>query len=169
RYRGAVHLSDRQHDVADAGAEVTARTKPWRSIIALVLAIAAAIASGLADDHKHGWSIHGPVANQITAAAGALAFCLLAAIATVGFSRRARDVLDLRTGTAHAAVVRYAIVLAGSLTIVIVTLELLQVPVGNLVLGGAFTAVLIGVAAQQTLGQPVRRHHAAAGPAVGGR
>jgi len=132
---------------------VKARTRPWRSIIALVLAIAAAITSGLAGaGSRPGWSLHGPVANQLTAVLGAAAFCLLAAVATVGFSRKARDLLELRTGAAHAAVVRYAIVLAGSLTIVIITLELLKIPVGNLVLGGAFTAVLIGIAAQQTLG-----------------
>jgi small-conductance mechanosensitive channel len=73
-------------------------------------------------------------------------------VATVGFSRIARDLLEPRTGTAHAAVVRYTIVLAGGLATVIITLELFQVPVGNLLLGGAFTAVLIGIAAQQTLG-----------------
>ena len=81
-----------------------------------------------------------------------MAFCLLAVFATIGFSRIARDLLEPRTGTAHAAVVRYTIVLAGGLATVIITLELFQVPVGNLLLGGAFTAVLIGIAAQQTLG-----------------
>jgi hypothetical protein len=149
-----VHLSDKRPlDVAEAVAEVRARARPWRSIIAAVAASAAAIVSGLAGTSNwHGWSFHGPVAGQLTVVLGAAAFCLLAAVATVGFSRKARDVLEARTGTAHAAVVRYAIVLAGSLTIVIITLELLKVPIGNLVLGGAFTAVLIGIAAQQTLG-----------------
>jgi hypothetical protein len=149
-----VHHSDKRPlDMAEAVAEVRARARPWRSIIAATAAIAAAIVSGLAGTTNwHGWSLHGPVANQLTVVLGAAAFCLLAAVATAGFSRKARDVLVLRTGTAHAAVVRYAIVLAGSLTIVIITLELLKVPIGNLVLGGAFTAVLIGIAAQQTLG-----------------
>jgi len=49
-------------------------------------------------------------------------------------------------------VVRYAIVLAGGLANVIITLELFKVPVGNLLVGTAFTAVLLGIAAQQTLG-----------------
>ena len=113
--------------MAETVAEVRARARPWRSIIAAVAAIAAAIASGLAGTTNwHGWSLHGPVGNQLTVVLGAAAFCLLAAVATVGFSRKARDVLEPRTGTAHAAVVRYAIVLSGSLTIIIITLELLK-------------------------------------------
>jgi small-conductance mechanosensitive channel len=126
--------------------------RSWQSVIALVLAAAAAITSGLAGNRLSGWSIHGPHTLQLVAAGGAVAFCLLAVVATVGFSRIARDLLEPRTGTAHAAVVRYTIVLAGGLATVIITLELFQVPVGNLLLGGAFTAVLIGIAAQQTLG-----------------
>jgi len=124
----------------------------WRSVIALVLAAAAAIASGLAGNRFSEWSVHGPTTPQLVAAGGAVAFCLLAFFATIGFSRIARDLLEPRTGTAHAAVVRYAIVLAGGLANVIITLELFKVPVGNLLVGTAFTAVLLGIAAQQTLG-----------------
>jgi small-conductance mechanosensitive channel len=124
----------------------------WRSITALVLAAAAAITSGLAGDGLSGWSVHGPATQQAVAAGCAVAFGLLSMAATVGFARTSRDLLTPRAGTAHAAVVRYAIVLAGGLATVIITLELLKVPVGNLLLGGAFTAVLIGIAAQQTLG-----------------
>lgn len=124
----------------------------WRSVIALVLAAAAAIASGLAGNRFSEWSIHGPTTPQLVAAGGALAFCLLAIFATIGFSRIARDLLEPRAGAAHAAVVRYTIVLAGGLANVIITLELFKVPVGNLLVGTAFTAVLLGIAAQQTLG-----------------
>ncbi len=124
----------------------------WRSVIALVLAIAAAITSGLAGDGLSGWSTDGPVTQQLVAAGGAVAFCLLAFFATIGFSRIARDLLEPRTGAAHAAVVRYTIVLAGGLANVIITLELFKVPISNLLLGTAFTAVLIGIAAQQALG-----------------
>lgn len=124
----------------------------WRSVIALALAAAAAIASGLAGNRFSEWSAHGPTTPQLIAAGGALAFCLLAIFATIGFSRIARDLLEPRAGTAHAAVVRYTIVLAGGLANLIITLELFKVPVGNLLVGTAFTAVLLGIAAQQTLG-----------------
>jgi hypothetical protein len=124
----------------------------WRSVIALVLAAVAAIASGLAGNRFSEWSAQGPTTPQVIAACGAVAFCLLAIFATIGFSRIARDLLEPRTGTAHAAVVRYTIVLAGGLANVIITLQLFKVPVGNLLVGTAFTAVLLGIAAQQTLG-----------------
>jgi small-conductance mechanosensitive channel len=124
----------------------------WRSVIALVLAIAAAITSGLAGDGLSGWSVDGPVTQQLVAAGCAAAFCLLALFATIGFSRIARDLLEPRTGTAHAAVVRYTIVLAGGLANIIITLQLLKVPISNLLIGTAFTAVLLGIAAQQALG-----------------
>jgi small-conductance mechanosensitive channel len=44
------------------------------------------------------------------------------------------------------------VVLIGGLLILLITLELVRAQVGNLILGGAFTAVLLGIAAQQTLG-----------------
>jgi Mechanosensitive ion channel, beta-domain len=54
-------------------------------------------------------------------------------------------------GTAHAAVVRYALVLIGAVTTLVVTLVLFDVPVGQLLLGGALTSVFVGIAAQQAL------------------
>ena len=124
----------------------------WRSVIALVLAAVAAIASGLAGNRFSEWSAHGPTTPQLVAAGGALAFCLLAIFATIGFSRIARDLLEPRTGRAHAAVIRYTIVLAGGLANIIITLQLLKVPISNLLIGTAFTAVLLGIAGQQALG-----------------
>jgi small-conductance mechanosensitive channel len=42
-------------------------------------------------------------------------------------------------------------VLIGTLTTLVLTLQLFNLPVGQLVLGGALTGVLVGIAAQQTL------------------
>jgi small-conductance mechanosensitive channel len=139
-----------QADVAEQVARVRARARPWRSIVALVLAVAAAIAAYLATDFRS-FSQHGHTTHKVITAGCAAAFCLFAIIATLGFSGKARDLLQPRTGSAHAAVVRYALVLAGGLATVVITLELLTIPIGSLVLGGAFTAVLIGIAAQQSL------------------
>jgi hypothetical protein len=54
-------------------------------------------------------------------------------------------------GAAHAGVARYALVLAGIFTALVIALNLASVPVGQLVLGGAVTGVLLGIAAQQSL------------------
>ena len=140
-----------QLDLSAQVAKVQARARPWRSIIALVLAIAAAVTSEWAHRGFRDFFASAGVPKQFIAAGCAAAFCAFASIATYGLSGKARDVLTPRTGTAHAAVVRYALVLIGAFTTLVITLELLHVPVGQLVLGGALTSVFVGIAAQQSL------------------
>ena len=60
--------------------------------------------------------------------------------------------LQPRTGVAHAAIVRYTIVLLGLLATLIITLSLFKLPVSQLLVGGAITSVILGIAAQQALG-----------------
>jgi len=130
-------------------AQVKARARPWRSIIALLLAIAAAVVNyeqGLSGFHVPGHA----TAKLITVLTGA-AFCVFAAAATVGLSGKAKKALQPRVGAAHASVVRYSLLLLGSVITLIVTLQLFKVPIGQLVLGGAVTGILLGIAAQQTL------------------
>ena len=54
-------------------------------------------------------------------------------------------------GSAHASVVRYSMVLAGAIFTLVIALALFKVPVGQLIVGGALTTILIGIAAQQSL------------------
>jgi hypothetical protein len=144
-------LSGPQHDLSEQVALVRARVRPWRSIIALVLAIAAAATSGWAHrSFSHYFTSDAPV-NQIIAAATAVAFCVFASAATIGLSGTARDVIEPVAGPSHSAVIRYALVLVGAVTTLIVTLLLFGVPVGQLLLGGALTSVFVGIAAQQAL------------------
>jgi len=95
--------------------------------------------------------------NQVTQAqvaeaqSAAAAFCILAVIAVLGLARKAQEVLRPAVGTDHAAVVRYAILLTGGTVVLLMTLDLSGVPVGQLVLGGAVTGILVGIAGQQTL------------------
>jgi hypothetical protein len=140
-----------QIDLSAQVAMVRAKTRPWKSIIALVLAIGAAITSGWAHSHIKQFFSTDDVVNQVIAAASAAAFCVFASIATIGLSGKARDVLKPVVGASHASVVRYALVLIGAVTTLIVTLVLFGVPVGQLLLGGALTSVFVGIAAQQAL------------------
>ena len=89
--------------------------------------------------------------EQVIAIGAALAFCLLAVFAVVGFASKSRDVMQPVTGRAHAAVVRYTIVLVGSIAVLFITLGLLDVPIGQLLVGGAVTSIILGIAAQQSL------------------
>jgi small-conductance mechanosensitive channel len=147
-----MHLQDGpQIDLSAQVAKVRARARPWKSIIALVLAIAAAIASAWFRRSFHHFFAPTNVPYQVISAACAVAFCVFASIATIGLSGNARTVLEPRVGKAHAAVVRYGLLLIGAFTTLVVTLVLFGVPVSQLVLGGALTSVFVGIAAQQAL------------------
>jgi small-conductance mechanosensitive channel len=139
-------------------AKVRTRVRPWRSIATLVLAVitAAASHSARADAASAIFSgtpyrALGRTGTELIADAAAVAFCLLAFAATAGLAGKAQDVLQPRIGTPHAAVVRYAVVLFGSLATILITLELFGIGVTQLLVGGAFATVLIGIAAQQSM------------------
>ncbi len=142
----------RQLELAGQMARVRARARPWRSIIALVLAVAAGVTSAVFRQRFGNWHTPGYLTDKAIAAGTAAAFGVLAVTAMLGLSGKARTSLRPLTGSAHAAVIGYGIVLLGSIAILILTLDVLGIPIGQLVLGGAVTTILIGIAAQQTLG-----------------
>jgi small-conductance mechanosensitive channel len=130
-------------------AHVRARARPWRSLIALALAIAAAVIAAL--QNISGLTEPGPATAKIIRAVCAGGFCVFASGALVGLSGLVRKMLEPRVGSSHAAVVRYSVLLLGCIVIFVVTLELLTVRVTQLVVGGALTAVLLGIAGQQSM------------------
>lgn len=141
-------------------AKVRARTRPWRSIFALVLALVAAAASAYArnvadmQDAQRAGQFLGPLGrpgNLALAYGAAVAFLLLAGFATVGMGNKARDVLQPSVGSSHAAVVRFAVLIVAGLLTIVFTMELFAIPITQVVVGGALTGVLVGIAAQQSL------------------
>jgi small-conductance mechanosensitive channel len=138
-------------ELAARVALVRHKAHPWRSIIALVLAITAAVISRQARPDSNVFSAS-HLSNQIIQYSTAAAFGLLGSAATFGLAGQVRGVLEPRAGTAHAAVARYAVLIVGAFTTLVVTLDLFGVPVTQLVLGGALTSVFVGIAAQQALG-----------------
>jgi hypothetical protein len=137
-------------------AKVKQHARPWRAIIAFVLAVGAASVSvvqhvGLRSVFESGRHAP-PVASRIVWLSTTVAFVVFAVIAVVEIGAKTRQVLSPRTGTAHAAVVRFAILLIGAVIIFISILALLKIPVTQLLVGGAVTTIFIGIAAQQSLG-----------------
>jgi small-conductance mechanosensitive channel len=141
----------RQLDLAKQVANVKARTRPWRAIIFSVLAIIAAGVSYAFGRHLKSLFEPGHLAASIVATAAAVAFLVFASIAVVSLASRTREALQSVTGSAHAAVVRYAIVLFGAILTIAITLVLLKIPVGQLLVGGAFATIIITIAGQQAL------------------
>jgi small-conductance mechanosensitive channel len=145
-------VQERQIDISARVAQVRRKTRPWKSIIALVLAIASAVISHAArHDSKFLWNTSHNV-NQIIATGTAVLFLVFGSMATYGLARQARQLLEPRVGTSHSAVVRYAVLIVGAFTTLLLTLVLFGVPVSQLVLGGALTTVFVSIAAQQALG-----------------
>jgi small-conductance mechanosensitive channel len=140
----------KQVDLSAQVERIKRKTRPWKSIIALLLAIAAAIISRQARrDTPFGAT--GATA-EIIADTMALAFGMLGSMATYGLAGQSGQLLEPKVGTAHAGVVRYGILIVGAFTTLVLTLVLFNVPVGQIVLGGALTTVFVGIAAQQALG-----------------
>ena len=142
-------------------AKVKARARPWRSIIALALALVSLAAAVTGRRYAHidldtARALQSSGAIDLDTAralqwSGAVAFFLFGTAAAFGLSGQVRNLIQPHVGAAHAGVTRYALALAGIFTVLVVALDLGSVPVGQLVLGGAVTGVLIGIAAQQSL------------------
>ena len=141
----------RQLDLAKQAASVRARARPWRAIIFTVLAIAAACVSYAFGRHLTTLLEPGHLGNSIAAASAAVAFLVFASIAVASLAGRARATVQSVTGSAHAAVVRYVIVLIGAILTIAITLALLKVPVGQLLVGAGFATIIITIAGQQSL------------------
>ena len=131
---------------------VRRKTRPWKSIIALLLAIAAAVISYHARHDSHTLWQASHLTNQIVAYGTAALFGIFGSMATYGLAGKSRQVLEPKAGTAHSAVVRYAMLIVGAFATLAITLDLFAVPVGQLVLSGALASVFVGIAAQQALG-----------------
>ena len=147
-------MQERQNHLSTQVARVRRRTRPWKSIIALVLAIAFAVISHLASPSlkSHVLFTAPDWTYLVLWVCSAVLFLIFGSMATVGLARQAGQLLEPRVGIAYSAIVRYALLIVGAFTTLVITLVLFGVPVSQLVLGGALTSVFVSIAAQQALG-----------------
>ncbi len=82
----------------------------------------------------------------------AVAFVLAGVVATRSIGNELARVSQGKAGVAAASAIRLICVIVGYATVGLGLLGLLRVDLGNLLVGGAVTGVVIGIAAQQTLG-----------------
>jgi small-conductance mechanosensitive channel len=142
----------KQVDLSEQVERVKRKTRPWKSIIALLLAIAAAVISHRARHGRATFLNTSDLTNQFVIYGTALLFLVFGSTATYGLAGKSRELLEPKAGPAHAAIVRYAILIVGAFTTLLITLVLFGVDVSQLVLGGALTTVFVSIAAQQALG-----------------
>ncbi len=129
---------------------VRSRARPWRSIFALAIAIAGAIAAGV-KGYQPFTAPGGDQTAKIIFISGTLAFLIFGMTAVIGLSGAARRALQPLIGQAHAGVVRYVLLVAGVFAILTISLELFGIHPRQLLVGGAVAGVLLGIAAQQSL------------------
>ncbi|MGH2827653.1 MAG: mechanosensitive ion channel domain-containing protein [Actinomycetota bacterium] len=130
-----------------------ARPHLRRAAIYTVVAIAGLIAasSGSIRPLTEGSGFAGNEREVLTASAGAL-LLLVAGIAAVrAAARAARAISSQKVGDTRGAALGLLIQNFGYFIVVLTVLGLLSVNVSGLLLGGAITGVVVGIAAQQTL------------------
>jgi len=139
----------RQIDLSTQVERVKRKTRPWKSIIALLLAIASAVIS-----HQARWGTFttNDLANQLIRYGTAVLFLVFGSSAVFGLAGKSRELLEPTAGPAHSAIFLYACLIVGSFTTLVSTLVLFGIDVIQLVLGGAITTVFLSIAAQQALG-----------------
>ena len=91
------------------------------------------------------------VGPKLLAFGGAALFAVVAAIATREAANEIARVTALRAAPGTASNLRLGLTVAGYVVVAVATLSLLQVPIEKLLLSGAITGVVIGIAAQQAL------------------
>ena len=88
---------------------------------------------------------------RLVAFGGTAVFALVGAIAVRSAANEFARVVGVRAGPGTASNVRLGVTVLGYLVVTVSTLGLLQVPIQRLLLSGAITGVVIGIAAQQAL------------------
>jgi small-conductance mechanosensitive channel len=140
-----------QLDVTARVQKVKARARPWRSIFAMLVAIAGAVAaeasrvSGLTGLHSAGQT------SRLIYICGLGTFFVLGLAAALGLSARVQSASQVLIGQAHAGVLRYALALVGIFAILTFSLAIARIDVKELLVSGAVLGVVLGIAAQQSL------------------
>ena len=117
----------KQIDLSAQVERVKRKTRPWKSIIALLLAIAAAVISHRARHGRATFLNTSDLTNQFVIYGTAVLFLVFGSTATYGLAGKSRELLEPKAGPAHAAIVRYAILIVGAFTTLVITLVLFGV------------------------------------------
>ena len=142
--------------------DMKARPDLKRAVPALLVAILAFVVGsnlgGLnrqsdADVSLFGWVLNIPAGWVIVMVLGlAIVFVVFGIMAGRAVARELNRVSTGRAGVAAGSAIRLICLILTYLTVGLGLLALLQVDLGNLLVGGAVTGIVVGIAAQQTLG-----------------
>jgi len=151
---------DRAATAAPVPRRRRAPNRPLQAICTLILALAAAVAVSLegvplgVTTARQAAKLNTPAAigvGHLITVCGTVVFLVFALISTFAFARWARSMLERFIGAAYGAIVRYVMILIGICVVLLTGLSMLGFRIGQLLVGGAVTGVLITIAAQQSL------------------
>ncbi len=132
---------------------------PLRAILALALCLAAAAAvhwAGVPLSVTRPGQVTAPQGITLTTGhaiqvIGAFVFAVAGLVCAFSLSQWSRRAFEPVIGPDYGAILRFVLLLAGICLVVLAALSMLNFNVSQLVLGGAVTGVLLGIAAQQAL------------------
>ncbi|MGH2693978.1 MAG: mechanosensitive ion channel domain-containing protein [Actinomycetota bacterium] len=124
--------------------EPVVRRHLLRSLGSAIVAVAGmVVASSLGD-------VKGDATEVTFAIAGAVVLLVAGIVAVRAAARAVRAAATPRLAETHVVLLGFAVSVLGYLMIVLQALRILVDDIGGLLLGGALTGVIVGVAAQQT-------------------
>jgi small-conductance mechanosensitive channel len=131
-----------------------ARPHLIRGALAVVVALAGLVVAsslGVPEDGGLITKLRDPSAGDVGALCGAIAFLAGGIIAVRAVVRAANRAVEERLDDRRATPIGLIISFVGYILMILPTLEILGVDLSGLLLGGAITGVVVGIAAQQTL------------------
>ncbi|MEZ0092963.1 mechanosensitive ion channel family protein [Streptacidiphilus sp. EB129] len=123
-----------------------------RAIVTTTLAVAGLVISSTYGGLLGEPGAHNHLVYRLIAGVSAIVFLVFALIAVRGATDDLLRLLPHRFGDARTAPLRVICLLSGYALVILGALSLLQVPWSRLILGGALTGVILGIAAQPVLG-----------------
>ncbi len=120
----------------------------WRSSVVLGAGAIAALSVGTDLGNIHAKHLH----DRLVAWIAAVVFLVLAVLAVRALASEMARIITGRAGRSAGSAVRLLTSFLGYVVAVFIGLGLLDVPVQHLLIGGALTGVVLGIALQQVLG-----------------
>jgi small-conductance mechanosensitive channel len=137
----------RRVSVVDPTRELVRRPR-FRRALATGFGAILALAVGTSVVPRHAHTVSGRALLDIPA----VVFLVLAVVCARSTASELDDLARWRGGQTAGAAMRMLVTGFGYLVALVGTLSMLSVPIGHLLLGGAIAGVVLGIAAQQSLG-----------------
>jgi small-conductance mechanosensitive channel len=131
-------------DTLDASFRLHLRRAFFAGLGALIaLIVGSSLGNGIHTDALH---------TRLIIIALGIVFVVLGVIATRSAAGQVGRLIESRGGAAAGTTVRLMLTLIGYVIIILSLLGMYAVPLGHLLVGGAITGIVVGIAAQQSLG-----------------